>query len=220
MKVRGAHELPNTWGDLKVDAEDELGSLWRQFGRMMIGLIWQGTSRNDDLDLAVTKPQVKIDGFTRWVANDVIRFWKEFRKNQEAKKRKKEDKAADVEKTAPSTAGCFNRRHKTKKKKKAKAKKDQKNTWAPPDGLWVDKVKKEETLDSWGHKSALKVTSTISTVLACLLPVIAISVLSQLQGLRNLLLCLAAFAIVFAIGLIFLTQGTSSRTEIFTATAA
>lgn len=91
---------------------------------------------------------------------------------------------------------------------------------AAPGGASVAPVKKEETLVSWSEKGALRVTSGISTLVACLLPVIAITVLSQLHGLRQLLICLAGFAVIFALGLIFLTQGTSSRTEIFAATAA
>ncbi|OCL11259.1 hypothetical protein AOQ84DRAFT_287605 [Glonium stellatum] len=54
----------------------------------------------------------------------------------------------------------------------------------------------------------------------CLLPVVAITVLSQLHGYRDLLLCLAGFVAIFALGLIFLTSGTTTRVEIFTATAA
>jgi VIT1/CCC1 family predicted Fe2+/Mn2+ transporter len=66
----------------------------------------------------------------------------------------------------------------------------------------------------------LRLTSFFSTIIACLLPVIAISVLSQVHGTRNLLLCLAGFSLVFALGLIAMTQGTSKRTEVFAATAA
>ncbi|OCK99373.1 uncharacterized protein K441DRAFT_539637 [Cenococcum geophilum 1.58] len=85
---------------------------------------------------------------------------------------------------------------------------------------WVDKVKKQKTLETWSETSALRFTSGASTVVACVLPVVAITVLSQLQGTRDLLLCIAGFAVIFAVGLIFLTQGTSTRVEIFTATAA
>lgn len=123
----------------------------------------------------------------------------------------------DIENTAEATPGCFGRWREKKKRKKER--RDTGNM-QPTIDLGVDKVKKEDTLESWGDKTALRVTSTISTVIACLLPVIAISILSQLHGLRNLLICLAGFAIFFALALIFLTQGTSSRTEIFAATAA
>ena len=80
-----------------------------------------------------------------------------------------------------------------------------------------DEIEKE-TLTKYSERTIMRVTSSISTVMACLLPTVAITVLSQVHGLRNLLLCLAGFAIVFASGLIFL--GTATRVEIFAATAA
>jgi hypothetical protein len=77
---------------------------------------------------------------------------------------------------------------------------------------------KETTLATYSERGILRFTSSVSIVVACLLPVIAITVLSEVHGQRNLLLCLAGFAVMFAIGLIFL--GTGSRIEIFGATAA
>ncbi|KAJ4399344.1 hypothetical protein N0V91_009533 [Didymella pomorum] len=77
-----------------------------------------------------------------------------------------------------------------------------------------------DTVKSMSEATAVRFTSSLSTVVACLLPVVAIAVLTQVKGERNLLLCITAFAIIFAVGLIALTQGTSTRTEIFAATAA
>lgn len=223
-KVRGGHNLPHTWGSISVDPDKELGTLWTQFGRMLLGLIWKPNTPGDDLDLAITKPQTKIDGFTRWVVCDLIRFYKEFRKHQ--KEQKAMMRPADEEQAASSSGGCFGtyqekrRRKKENKKKKKEQEKANDGEASQASVSPVDKIKKKETLETWGEKTPLRITSGISTVVACLLPVIAISVLSQLQGLQNLLLCLAGFAVIFALGLIFLTQGTSSRTEIFAATAA
>ncbi|KAH6615385.1 heterokaryon incompatibility protein-domain-containing protein [Boeremia exigua] len=76
------------------------------------------------------------------------------------------------------------------------------------------------TVERMSEGAALRLTSSLSTIVACLIPVVAIVVLKQLSRTRDLLLCISGFAIVFAAGLIFLTQGTSSRTEIFAATAA
>jgi hypothetical protein len=81
-------------------------------------------------------------------------------------------------------------------------------------------IGREQTLGTWVNNKAFKVTSAISTMIASLLPVIAITILSQLEGLRNLLICLAGFSVIFALALVLLTQQTNSRTEIFAATAA
>lgn len=88
---------------------------------------------------------------------------------------------------------------------------------AKPEKKSRDELAKE-TVTKYSGDSIVRFTTSLTTVVACLLPTIAITVLSQVNGLRNLLLCLAGFATVFAAGLIFL--GTASRVEIFGATAA
>jgi hypothetical protein len=186
FQVRGRDGLENTWGDVRKNPDEDVGSLWKQFRGLLWGLVWTRTPAKGDSDLAVTAPQIKVDGLTRWVAMEFVPFRRAFAKSQKAKKAKSQD----VEKTAA------------------------------PSIRRVRKVKKQETLVSWSENGALRLTSTISTLVACLMPVVAISVLSQLHGIKNLLLCLAGFSLLFALGLIFLTQGTSKRTEVFAATAA
>jgi cytochrome c biogenesis protein CcdA len=85
---------------------------------------------------------------------------------------------------------------------------------------WRRKVTKEDTIQIWSEKSALRFTAGVSTVVACLFPIVAITALSNLHRTRDLLLCLAGFTVIFAVGLMFLTHGTTKRVEIFTATAA
>lgn len=76
------------------------------------------------------------------------------------------------------------------------------------------------TVERISEGAALRLTTNFSTILACLIPVVAIVVLKQLSHTRDLLLCITGFAVFFAAGLIFVTRGTSSKTEIFAATAA
>jgi hypothetical protein len=79
---------------------------------------------------------------------------------------------------------------------------------------------KGDHLDEITGKHVQLVNTLILTVMASLLPVVAIIVLSQLHGTRDLLLCLAAFVITFAIGLVLVTEGASKRgVEIFSAIA-
>jgi hypothetical protein len=59
----------------------------------------------------------------------------------------------------------------------------------------------------------------LTTIVACLLPVIAIVVLSKVHSMGMILGLIAIFNSVFAFGLVLISSG-SSRVEIFTATAA
>ncbi|KAF2449756.1 hypothetical protein P171DRAFT_351404 [Karstenula rhodostoma CBS 690.94] len=188
----------NTWGLLADNPDDKEKSLWSQFGSLLWSLVWMRRPEKSmyEPDLALTAPQIQVDGLTHWYASE----WIPFRRALNSRKQRKgKNGSTDVEKTAnrDTTQGS--------------------TVQAAP---WAKKAQKEKTLVSWSQNSALRLTSGVSTVVACLLPVIAISVLSQLQGLKALLVCLAGFSLVFAIGLIALTQGTSKRTEIFGATAA
>lgn len=187
----------NTWGLLKNNPGDGEKSLWSQFGSLFWGLLWMRRSEKSmyEADLALTAPQMQVDGLTHWYASE----WIPFRRSLNSRKKRRNNGSNDVEQSGDRDAA-------------------QKSTG--PAAPWARKAQKEQTLVSWSENSALRLTSGISTVVACLLPVIAISVLSQLQGLKALLVCLAGFSLVFAIGLIALTQGTSKRTEIFGATAA
>jgi len=217
-RVRGAGK--ETWGDYSEDPDKDapsLWTLWRQFWTVIQRFIWLQPPA-DDLDLVVTRPQGKIDGLTRWSVWYLIPFLESVRKYREENRMKKNEEGAqqDVEKCTKSNP---NRRH-WPKRKPVKAGKQARLNGALRLNLGGRQVKKRKTIETWSEKTVLRITSGVSTVVACLLPVVAISVLSQLHGLRNLLLCLAGFSVIFAVGLIFLTQGTSTRVEIFTATAA
>ena len=81
-------------------------------------------------------------------------------------------------------------------------------------------LRSEEAIERISEGTAVQLTSSLSTSVACLIPVVAIVVLKQLSRTRDLLLCISGFAVVFAAGLLFFTRGTSSRIQIFAATAA
>jgi hypothetical protein len=202
-----------TWGDYSEDPDKDAPSLWRQFWTVILRFVWLQPPA-DDLDLVVTRPQGKIDGLTRWAVWYMIPFLESVRNKR--MKKNEEGTLQDVENRAKPNP---NRRH-WPKRRAVKAGKQARLNGAPKLNLGGGQVKKRKTIETWSEKTVLRITSGVSTVVACLLPVVAITVLSQLHGLRDLLLCLAGFAVIFAVGLIFLTQGTSTRVEIFTATAA
>jgi len=182
-----------TWGDIFESENDEPGSLKRQFFRMLWRLIWpkSTSSKTEDLDLVATRPHRRVDGFTKWVAKEFVPFHNNVTKRTN---RKNKPSQRDLEKGQ-------------QRKRRKKSNSTRKNL-------------QKETLATYSENRMLKFTSSVSTVVACLLPTVAITVLSKVEGLNNLLLCLAGFATVFSIGLIFLTNASTSRVEIFTATAA
>ena len=63
------------------------------------------------------------------------------------------------------------------------------------------------------------ITPVTTTIVACVLPIVAITALAKVRSLNLILGLIALFTAIFAIGLILLTNF-GSRVEIFTATAA
>jgi len=64
-----------------------------------------------------------------------------------------------------------------------------------------------------------RIASIITTVIACLLPVVAITILARVHSMGLILGLITVFTAVFSVGLVLLSSS-SSRVEIFTATAA
>jgi hypothetical protein len=187
----------NTWGDLYEPSKPAV-PLRYQFAKILWSLVRLKPATEDlDLDLVVAGQPEKIDGLSRWVSTDFIPFWTECRKRWRSPKKEADEENIHKPKTSPAGA-------KRNKKRKKNAKKEF----------------KRDTLATFAEMNILRFTSAVSTIVACLLPTIAITVLTQVHGTRNLLLCLAVFAVIFAGGLIFLTSGTASRVEVFAATAA
>lgn len=185
----------STWGSLYDEEEEEPGSLKWQCAKMIWRLIWPKPPPANDLDLVATRPPHKIDGLTRWVADEFVPFHHNVIKYRRGKK---SQRAKDLEKA----------RTKPPVKKVRKERKAQKPEF------------QQETLSTYSEGSMLKFTSAVTTVVACLMPIVAIVVLSKVHGINNLLWCLAGFASVFSMEVIFLTNAGTSRVEIFTATAA
>lgn len=79
---------------------------------------------------------------------------------------------------------------------------------------------KAETVETYSGKSMLQFTSRVATIIACLLPTVAIAVLSKIHDTGPRLGAIAGFTAIFAAGLMGLTDAGTSRVEIFTATAA
>jgi len=77
----------------------------------------------------------------------------------------------------------------------------------------------EDTFETHPDKNMQRFTSAVATVVACLLPTLAISVLTTARGMTETLLYIGGFTVMFAIGLMILAKDTTT-VQIFTATAA
>ncbi|KAK0750816.1 hypothetical protein B0T18DRAFT_57313 [Schizothecium vesticola] len=77
----------------------------------------------------------------------------------------------------------------------------------------------EDTFETYPEKNMQRFTSAVATVVACLLPTLAISVLTTARGMTETLLYIGGFTVMFAIGLMILAKDTST-VQTFTATAA
>jgi len=180
----------STWGDLYE--EHEIGpSLWSQLWRLIWALIWTNPPPSSFGLVATTSPR-KYSNFTRWVVNYLVPFNKSFR---EFRKRRRNRRYSDVENVRSASIPLPPRKTRVQSGINAKSM-----------GVWSS------------ERGGLTLASPISTIVACLLPTIAIAVLSRLHGLTNLLLCLAGFVVIFALGVASFTN--CSRVEVFTATAA
>jgi hypothetical protein len=208
-----------SWGKLEQKFSTP-ESLLSQFLR----LFKSETAEEDEikLDLVIPRKSEKVDGLTLWVAHKWIPFWhnlpqlsfkraiSSFRQNDASHEHDVEGRSsAEREKGAPGRkiirekisclCGPKPREHETA---------NQETPTVQP------------TLDTYSMNSMLRFTSFFATVVACLLPTVAISVLSTMHSTAMLLGFIALFTAIFAMGLMSLTDPGTSRTEIFTATAA
>lgn len=88
---------------------------------------------------------------------------------------------------------------------------------------FVDAREVQPTLVSYSESylgPMIRITSFVATVTACLLPTVAIVVLSSVHTLAKLLGFIALFTALFSMGLILLTNHETSSQQIFTATVA
>jgi len=196
VRVRSRTGFDTTWDEPKPTQ-----SRWHQAKSVLMALLLAKTPPKSELNLVLTHPDANVDGLTKWVVYYLMPFYWKIRDTRRQRKVPQPLSASEletihVEQQDPEAS------HNSQPVKRKRQRRDPK------------------TIESVSEATALRFTSALSTVIACLIPVVAIAVLTQVKGTRDLLLCITGFAVIFAVGLIFLTQGTSSRTEIFAATAA
>jgi len=186
-KIKGSGR--SSWGKLDDEHRVYKGLRWHLL-RLVKSPFVSGTPEEVCPDLVTPQQPEKIDGLTRWVANDWVPFWDFLCEWISGKAPKKPE--ADIE---------------AAKKKKVDKKINHQNEPGP-------------TLVTYSMNVMLRFTSLVATLVACLLPIIAITVLSKMHTSAKILGYMALFTALFALGLMSLTPPGTSRTEIFTATAA
>jgi hypothetical protein len=219
----------DTWGNPDID--DPLQMTFREH---LVRLLWSlsifWTEKNSPFDknkhpeLVVPRKRKEIDGMTQWIANVFIPLYrsfkarfKEFYHSFQAKCKKDNDlphtENMEERTSSPSITQALIRAFSKKLRAiflQVEETSDEKN----------DATEILPTLDKYHMSSMRKFTYFFSTILACLLPTVAIAVLSTIHGQAKLIGFIALFTAIFAAGLMLLTSSGTPRTEIFTATAA
>lgn len=208
-----------SWGKLERNSPAP-ESLLSQF----LHLFKSRTLEEDDikLDLVVPRKCEKVDGLTLWVAHKWIPFWHNlpqwsFKLSRSSSSQSGASHEHDVEDR------CSAEREKgVPSRTSLRCKMSRWCGWPKPHELVTsnEETSVQPTLDTYSMNSMLRFTSFVATVVACLLPTVAITVLSTVHTTAMLLGFIALFTAIFAIGLMSLTNPGTSRTEIFTATAA
>jgi hypothetical protein len=219
----------DTWGDLTKMPKPK--SLCHEFGSLLGSILWETKSEEENLDLVIPRKEADIDPLTRWVAGHGTPFWHNlknaFKKTSTYKavapiwrllckpfksRQNKDDKlpggtlSKQRTHSNASTLSAFKRWmmfQQTAQPEKRKEEADE-----PP------------SLATYSMNAMIRFTNFVATVVACLFPIIAIVVLSKLHTQAQILGFIALFTAIFAIGIMILCDSGTSRTEVFTATAA
>jgi hypothetical protein len=221
----------SSWGDLGGGGEQP-ETLWTQFQCLLRSIFWPKPPDKDLPDLVIPGKVKDIDSLTRWIVTEGLPFWHIFRevlKKTKARARKERlllfgwyflrysfglgDNQDDLEgarakrdsSTSIFTLSRLNLKIKSITRKKQAAEKSQ---------------EEQPSLVDYSKRNMIRFTNFVATLVACLLPIVAIVVLSKLHTQPKILGFIALFTAIFAIGIMWLTDASTSRTEIFTATAA
>ncbi|KAE8447982.1 hypothetical protein EG329_009905 [Mollisiaceae sp. DMI_Dod_QoI] len=210
-----------TWGKLLARSDSQPSPLTQEFFDVVWSLFGSKQPEKDDLDLVVPCKVEKLDGFTRWIATKVVPFWQHYKDRKSSfwkilwTEIRGKAKEVDEEKDHSSA--------KTRKTRKKSSSIKERIFWLfswnkgnekPPE------AKSVPTIQTYSNKSMRKITLRAATLIACLLPIVAIGVLSTMHRTAEIIGFITLFVAIFAIGLMCVADADTKRTDIFTATAA
>jgi hypothetical protein len=211
-----------TWGKLLSDPDSQPPPLTQEFFDVLRSAFQSNKTEKDDLDLVVPCRVDKLDGFTRWIATKFVPLWQHYKDRKKPLwkilwmefRSRKEVKEVDAEKYHPSAES-------EKKDKRGPSIKQiilhpfQRNK--PKESQAVKSV---PTIQTYSENNIRRFTSHVATIIACLLPIVAIGVLSTMHRTPEIIGFITLFVAIFAIGLMCVADAGTKRTDIFTATAA
>jgi hypothetical protein len=211
----------DSWGKLGHSSTAKK-SLWRQFGGLLLSIFHEVKldKGQPDLDLVVPGKGRDIDSLTRWVAGQWIPFWNNFSETPFCRVLCKPFGHKEVqEEKLPEPGGILDTRSNSNASTLSSFKR-----WLPfqrkPPPVENRKEDNLASLATYSMKGMIRFTNGVATIVACLFPIVGIVVLSRLHTNAKILGFIALFTAIFAIGIMILTDASTSRTEIFTATAA
>jgi hypothetical protein len=212
------------WGPLSGEGLKAHKTLTGNFVHMLrsLTIFWPETPSKEELkympDLIVPRMKKEEDGFTQWIAKDWLPFWHSLRdkftsymeKADQTTRSEKGDRRLSISTVAftlvrwsSNLSGTIRRRSSLSSQ-----------------GSNSGNASNCPTISTYRVSRMRRFTSFVTTVVACLLPTAAIAVLATIHSQAKLIGFIALFTAIFAIGLMGLTGAGTSRTDIFTATAA
>jgi hypothetical protein len=201
-----------SWEALDSEAPPQRKSLWSRTWGIIRSPFWTPAPEKSKFDLVVPRAGIKVDGLARWVANEFVPYYQYLKDRKENLKQPSVDEESGTDKV--------------KEKERLASSAKGKRTFGvfpsfkPKSSVQKTADPEKPTITSYREGPMLRFTSFIATIVACLLPTVAIAVLAQLHTIGELLGIIAVFTAVFAGGLMMLVDSGTSRVEIFTATAA
>jgi len=214
--VRGPGQ--NSWGDLgNPDPPKPFKAHLIRFLRSLTIFWAEKPPETNHPALAVPRKVKEIDGFTRWVANDWVPFWHCLRRKIWESKEHTELK----EKGLPTNIRSKQkRRHSSRGSDSSSLSLWLSRLRSPPEPDTGDTSEEGPTLTTYHMSRMHAFTSFVTTIVACLLPTAAIAILATIHSEAKIIGFIGLFTAIFAMGLMGLTNSGTSRTDIFTATAA
>jgi hypothetical protein len=216
----------DSWGNLKTPVSRPKGP-GEQFLHLLrsLSIFWAEKPEEPLHHLVVPGKGRDVDSLTRWVKNEWIPFWHSVRSYfldkaleptpkidpEHQSTDKKDDSRRPSNVSTPSTlvkviSQVFIRRGSS--------------SGGLADDTHENTYDARSELDTYPIRRIRTFTSFVTTIVACLLPTAAIAILATMHSTAEVLGFIGLFTALFAAGLMCLTDSTTSRTEIFTATAA
>lgn len=223
----------DSWGVLAQDRPSK--RLWAQFWNLLQSIFCEDKPDEEILDLVTPYKKKNEDSLTRWVSHHGLPFWHNLSN-------------AFMETTTYTVVAPvwhlirhpFTRWKKTpgdlprpgspgilspeKSRTSSNASTVSRiKRWFSLEREALDRMRDENepaSITIYRMRGLIRFTNYVATIIACLLPIVGIVVLSKLDTQAKILGFIALFTALFAMGIMILTDASTSRTEIFTATAA